>query len=132
MTLSGQLQSAGVQFGLLTDPLTGIHDPNRGAMFFAVLAAAAQIERNYIREKTHRGANRASRLRRHRRDPVLLRAAGDEPGPPVAAQVEGGRMRFGSQDATGCSGPLGARSGWSASKPRSGVRRRNPRVSQSR
>ncbi|MFE0358855.1 recombinase family protein [Streptomyces nigra] len=56
MTLSGQLQSAGVQLELLTGPLTGIHDPNgMGAMFFAVLAAAAQIERNYIREKTLEG-----------------------------------------------------------------------------
>jgi hypothetical protein len=49
MTLSGKLQGAGVQLELLTGPLTCIHDPNgMGAMFFAVLAAAAQIERNYI------------------------------------------------------------------------------------
>lgn len=56
MTLSGQLQAAGVQLELLTGPLSGIYDPNgMGAMFFAVLAAAAQIERNYIREKTVEG-----------------------------------------------------------------------------
>lgn len=56
MTLSGQLQAAGVQLELLTGPLSGIYDPNgMGAMFFAVLAAAAQIERNYIREKTLEG-----------------------------------------------------------------------------
>lgn len=56
MTLSGQLQGAGVQLELLTGPLTGIYDPQgMGAMFFAVLAAAAQIERNYIREKTLEG-----------------------------------------------------------------------------
>ncbi|MDH3039227.1 recombinase family protein [Streptomyces sp. TRM75561] len=43
MTLSGQLQGAGVQLELLTGPLTGIYNPNgMGAMFFAVLAAAAQ------------------------------------------------------------------------------------------
>jgi DNA invertase Pin-like site-specific DNA recombinase len=37
-------------------PLTGIYDPNgMGAMFFAVLAVAGQIERNYIREKTLEG-----------------------------------------------------------------------------
>lgn len=56
MTLSGQLQGAGVQLELLTGPLTGIYDPGcMGAMFFAVLAAAAQIERNYIREKPLEG-----------------------------------------------------------------------------
>jgi hypothetical protein len=39
----------------LTGPLTGIYDPNgMGAMFFAVLAAA-QTERDYIREKTLEG-----------------------------------------------------------------------------
>lgn len=44
MTLSGQLE-------LLTGPLTGIYDPNgMGAMFFAVLAVAAQLDRNYIRD----------------------------------------------------------------------------------
>lgn len=56
MTLSAQLQAGGVQLELLTGPLTGIYDPNgMGAMFFAVLAAAGQIERNYIREKTLEG-----------------------------------------------------------------------------
>ena len=56
MTLSAQLQTAGVQLKLLTGPLTGIYDPNgMGAMFFAVLAAAAQIDRNYTREKTLEG-----------------------------------------------------------------------------
>ncbi|WP_262705802.1 MULTISPECIES: recombinase family protein [Streptomyces] len=55
MTLSGQLQAAGVQLELLTGPLSGIYDPGgMGAMFFAILAAA-QIERNYIREKTLEG-----------------------------------------------------------------------------
>ncbi|WP_449657512.1 recombinase family protein [Streptomyces antibioticus] len=53
VTLSNQLQTAGVQFELLTGPLTGIYDPNgMGAMFFAVRAVAAQFDRNYIREKT--------------------------------------------------------------------------------
>ncbi|GAB3893374.1 hypothetical protein GCM10027612_42830 [Microbispora bryophytorum subsp. camponoti] len=56
MTLSNQLQTAGVQLELLTGPLTGIYDPNgMGAMFFAVLAVAAQLDRNYIREKTLEG-----------------------------------------------------------------------------
>ncbi|CAM5641682.1 hypothetical protein SAVIM338S_06288 [Streptomyces avidinii] len=46
----------GIQLELLTGPLTGIYDPNgMGAMFFAVLAVAGQIERNYTREKTLEG-----------------------------------------------------------------------------
>ena len=56
MTLSAELQAGGIQLELLTGPLTGIYDPNGlGAMFFAVLAVAGQIERNYIREKTLEG-----------------------------------------------------------------------------
>lgn len=51
MTLSAELQAGGIRLELLTGPLTGIYDPNgMGAMFFAVLAVAGQIERNYIRE----------------------------------------------------------------------------------
>ncbi|MEU2979914.1 recombinase family protein [Streptomyces hirsutus] len=56
MTLSAELQAGGIQLELLTGPLTGIYDPTgMGAMFFAVLAVAGQIERNYIREKTLEG-----------------------------------------------------------------------------
>ncbi|MGC5008753.1 recombinase family protein [Streptomyces sp. DT203] len=56
MTLSAELQAGGIQFELLTGPLTGIYDPGgMGAKFFAVLAVAGQIERNYIREKTLEG-----------------------------------------------------------------------------
>lgn len=56
MTLSADLQAGGIQLELLTGPLTGIYDPHGiGAMFFAVLAVAGQIERNYIREKTLEG-----------------------------------------------------------------------------
>ncbi|WSU70989.1 hypothetical protein OG596_24415 [Streptomyces sp. NBC_01102] len=45
-----------MQLELLTGPLTGIYDPDgMGAMFFAVLAVAGQIERNHIREKTLEG-----------------------------------------------------------------------------
>lgn len=56
MSLSAELQAGGIQLELLTGPLTGIYDPNgMGAMFFAVLAVAGQIERNYIREKTLEG-----------------------------------------------------------------------------
>ncbi|MFJ5535182.1 hypothetical protein [Streptomyces sp. NPDC093261] len=50
MALSGRLQAAGVQLELLTGPLSGSYDPGgMGGMFFAVLAAAAQIERNWAR-----------------------------------------------------------------------------------
>lgn len=56
MTLSADLQAGGIQLEMLTGPLAGIYDPNgMGAMFFAVLAVAGQIERNYIREKTLEG-----------------------------------------------------------------------------
>jgi hypothetical protein len=56
MTLSAELQVGDIQLELLTGPLTGIYDPSgMGAMFFAVLAVAGQIERNYIREKTLEG-----------------------------------------------------------------------------
>ncbi|MFJ6438564.1 recombinase family protein [Streptomyces sp. NPDC091416] len=73
MTLSGQLQAAGVQLELLTGPLTGIHDPNgMGAMFFAVLAAAAQIERNYIREKTLEGQVSAASKGNHGGRPKVI------------------------------------------------------------
>ncbi|MFG2895190.1 recombinase family protein [Streptomyces sp. NPDC048248] len=56
MTLSAELQAGDIQLELLTGPLAGIYDPGgMGAMFFAVLAVAGQIERNYIREKTLEG-----------------------------------------------------------------------------
>nr|WP_234327949.1 recombinase family protein [Streptomyces sp. NRRL F-2664] len=73
MTLSGQLQAAGVQLELLTGPLNGIYDPNgMGAMFFAVLAAAAQIERNYIREKTLEGQVAAAAKGNHGGRPKVI------------------------------------------------------------
>lgn len=56
MTLSAQLQDGGIRLELLSGPLTGIYDPNgMGSMLFAVLAVAAQLDRNYIREKTLEG-----------------------------------------------------------------------------
>ncbi|WP_307811920.1 recombinase family protein [Streptomyces sp. HB-N217] len=73
MTLSGQLQAAGVQLELLTGPLNGIYDPNgMGAMFFAVLAAAAQIERKYIREKTLEGQVAAAAKGNHGGRPKVI------------------------------------------------------------
>ncbi|MGI8313169.1 recombinase family protein [Saccharopolyspora hattusasensis] len=62
MTLSAQLQGGGVQLELLTGPLTGIYDPHSmGSMLFAVLAVAAQLDRDYIREKTLEGQQAPAR-----------------------------------------------------------------------
>jgi DNA invertase Pin-like site-specific DNA recombinase len=90
MTLSGQLQAAGVQLELLTGPLTGIYDPNgMGAMFFAVLAVAAQLDRNYIREKTLEGQQAAAKGNHGGRpkviddDSLLLARALKDRGVPV-------------------------------------------------
>ncbi len=56
MSLSVELQAGGIQLEILAGPLTGIYDPGgMGAMLFAVLSVAGQIERNYIREKTLEG-----------------------------------------------------------------------------
>lgn len=56
MTLSARLQADGIQLELLTGPLTGIYDPaGMGSMLFAALAVAAQLDRDYIREKTLEG-----------------------------------------------------------------------------
>ncbi|MFE9883003.1 recombinase family protein [Streptomyces sp. NPDC005784] len=73
MTLSADLQAGGIQLELLTGPLTGIYDPNgMGAMFFAVLAVAGQIERNYIREKTLEGQVTAAAKGNHGGRPKVI------------------------------------------------------------
>jgi DNA invertase Pin-like site-specific DNA recombinase len=73
MMLSSELQAAGIQLELLTGPLTGIYDPNgMGAMFFAVLAVAGQIERNYIREKTLEGQATAAKKGNHGGRPKVI------------------------------------------------------------
>ncbi|WP_306367958.1 recombinase family protein [Nocardiopsis sp. CC223A] len=66
MALSARLQTDGVQLELLTGPLTGVYDPNgMGSMLFAVLAVAAQLDRNYIREKTLEGQATAAAKGNH-------------------------------------------------------------------
>ncbi len=66
MLLSAMLQETGVQLELLTGPLIGIYDPNgMGSMFFAILAVAAQLDRNYIREKTLEGQQTAAASGNH-------------------------------------------------------------------
>jgi DNA invertase Pin-like site-specific DNA recombinase len=73
MTLSAELQAAGIRLELLAGPLNGIYDPNgMGAMFFAVLAVAGQIERNYIREKTLEGQVAAAKKGNHGGRPKVI------------------------------------------------------------
>ncbi|MDH6710755.1 DNA invertase Pin-like site-specific DNA recombinase [Kitasatospora sp. MAA19] len=73
MQLSSDLEKADILLELLTGPLTGVYDPNgMGAMFFAVLAAAAQIERNYIREKTLEGQQIAAAKGNHGGRPKVI------------------------------------------------------------
>ncbi|MFG2918551.1 recombinase family protein [Kitasatospora sp. NPDC048298] len=73
MQLSADLQGYGILLELLTGPLSGVYDPNgMGSMFFAVLAAAAQIERNYIREKTLEGQQSAAAKGNHGGRPKVI------------------------------------------------------------
>lgn len=91
MTLSAQLQGGGVQLELLTGPLTGIYDPHgMGSMLFAVLAVAAQLDRDYIREKTLEGQHAAAARGNHGgrpkvidEDDVLFARALREKGTPM-------------------------------------------------
>jgi len=98
MTFSAQLQTDGVQLELLTGPLTGIYDPHGlGSMLFAVLAVAAQLDRDYIREKTLEGQQAAAARANHGGRPTVidpdmlvfaraLRAQGT-PMPEIAAKL---------------------------------------------
>jgi len=73
MALSAQLQAAGIQLELLTGPLTGIYDPDgMGSILFAVLAVAAQHDRNYIREKTLEGQAVAAAKGNHGGRPKVI------------------------------------------------------------
>jgi DNA invertase Pin-like site-specific DNA recombinase len=66
MTLSATLQATGIQLELLTGPLVGIYDPHgMGSMLFAVLAVAAQLDRDYIRDKTLEGQQAAAARGNH-------------------------------------------------------------------
>ncbi|WUX65388.1 recombinase family protein (plasmid) [Streptomyces sp. NBC_01431] len=73
MQLSADLEGAGILLELLTGPLTGVYDPNgMGSMLFAVLAVAAQLDRNYIREKTLEGQQSAARKGNHGGRPKVI------------------------------------------------------------
>ncbi|WP_460307738.1 recombinase family protein [Actinocorallia aurea] len=73
MAFAAGLQAAGIQLELLTGPLTGIYDPaGLGAMLFAVLAVAAQLDRDYIRDKTLEGQQTAAARGRHGGRPKVI------------------------------------------------------------
>ena len=73
MTLAATLHAAGIQLELLTGPLTGIYDPTgMGSMLFAVLAVAAQLDRDYIREKTLEGQRAAADRGNHGGRPAVI------------------------------------------------------------
>lgn len=73
MTLSARLQAAGIRLELLTGPLTGIYDPaGMGSMLFAVLAVTAQLDRDYIREKTLEGQAAAAAKGNHGGRPKVI------------------------------------------------------------
>jgi DNA invertase Pin-like site-specific DNA recombinase len=73
MALTATLEAGGIQLELLTGPLAGIYDPNgMGAMLFAVLAVAAQLDRNYIREKTLEGQQAAAAKGNHGGRPKVI------------------------------------------------------------
>ncbi|WP_434600112.1 recombinase family protein [Streptomyces sp. A5-4] len=73
MVLSATLQARDIQLELLTGPLTGVYDPNgMGSMLFAVCAVAAQLDRNYIREKTLEGQVTAAAKGNHGGRPKVI------------------------------------------------------------
>lgn len=73
MALTATLVASGIQLELLTGPLAGIYDPNgMGAMLFAVLAVAAQLDRNYIRDKTLEGQQAAAAKGNHGGRPKVI------------------------------------------------------------
>jgi DNA invertase Pin-like site-specific DNA recombinase len=73
ITLSATLQARGIGLELLAGPLTGIYDPHgMGSMPFAVLAVGAELDRNYIREKTLEGQQAAAAKGNHGGRPKVI------------------------------------------------------------
>lgn len=53
MTTAADLDASGIALEMLGGPLPGVYDPRgAGALLFAVLAVAVQLDRNYTQEKT--------------------------------------------------------------------------------
>jgi DNA invertase Pin-like site-specific DNA recombinase len=73
MALACALHGAGIQLELLTGPMTGIHDPSgMGSMLFAVCAVAAQLDRDYIRDRTLEGQQAAAARGNHGGRPKVI------------------------------------------------------------
>jgi len=73
MTLAGALHGAGIQLELLTGPMTGIYDPaGMGSMLLAVCAVAAQLDRDYIRDRTLEGQQAAAARGNHGGRPKVI------------------------------------------------------------
>jgi len=73
MALSATLQEREIGLELLTGALTGIYHPHgMGAMLFAVLAVGAELDRNYIREKTLEGQQAAAAKGNHGGRPKVI------------------------------------------------------------
>lgn len=73
MTIAADLQRDGIGLELLTGPLTGRYDPTgMGSMLFAILAVAAQLDRDYIREKTIEGQQAARARGNHGGRPTVI------------------------------------------------------------
>ncbi|WEV27928.1 recombinase family protein [Streptomyces sp. 71268] len=61
MALGPDLQASGIQLEILSGPLQGVHDPHGpGAIVFAVMAVGAEVERDYIRDRTMEGLDAAA------------------------------------------------------------------------
>ncbi|WP_079169644.1 MULTISPECIES: recombinase family protein [unclassified Streptomyces] len=68
-----QPRDHGIQLELLSGPLQRVYDPNgAGAIVFAVLAVAAEVEREGIREKTLEGLDTAARKGDHGGRPSVV------------------------------------------------------------
>jgi DNA invertase Pin-like site-specific DNA recombinase len=58
--VSGVLQAAGVRLELRTGPMAGVYDPNgAGALFFAVLGAAGELDHQHRRQRIRAGQQAA-------------------------------------------------------------------------
>jgi DNA invertase Pin-like site-specific DNA recombinase len=61
MSVAAELAAGDVRLEMLTGPLTGIFDPNgTGSLLFAVLAEAARLDRDHVREKSAEGRRAAA------------------------------------------------------------------------
>lgn len=63
ISVAAAVDAIDVRLELLDGPLAGSHEPN--SMFFAVLGAAAELDRDHLREKTREG-RRAAEAKGHR------------------------------------------------------------------